>query len=131
MSTNILDHVRTLAVLPEAKFQTVAQEEQRQHLQKQQVERVFLSFPRSATIAVIQMNDTKLPACSSDKSELQHSKTSPENVHDQSKSFLSSQLKRNRTTSLFLLPLRAEQAVESRARTVELDAAELRQDYRL
>ena len=56
MSTNILHHVRILAVILEAKF---SKEEQRQHLRKQQVERVFLSFPRSATIAEIQMKDTK------------------------------------------------------------------------
>ena len=110
----------------------MAQEEQRQHLRKQQVERVFLSFPRSATIAEIQMKDTKLPACSSDKSELQHSKTSPESKTFMIRVSLFCQANSNEIERpLFLLPLRAEQAEESRARTVELDATELRQDYRL
>ena len=38
MSASILDHVSTLAILLEAKFHTVAQEEQRQNLRQQQVE---------------------------------------------------------------------------------------------
>ena len=115
--------VRTLAVLLEAKcFETVAEKEQRQHLQKQQGERILLSFPRSATTGEIQMKDTKLLACFSDKSELQYSKAPPESVYDLSKFFFC-QANSNEIERLLFLPrLRAVQSRMTSARTVEDNA---------
>ena len=110
MSTNILDHVRTLAVILEAKFSNGGS-------------RRAATAPTKATgganlpLLPTFCNDRWNPneryqaklACSSAKSELQRSKASPENVHDLSKSFCqanSNEIER----PLFLLPLRAVQS---------------------
>ena len=103
MSANILNHVRTLPFLLEAKFQTVVQEEQRQHLQQQQVESSSSPSNVQAMIAENPNEEAKLPACFSDYSESQKSNTSSENDFDLSK-FL---FQVNPARLLFFHPLQA------------------------
>ena len=84
MLTNILDHVRTLAVLLEAKFSNSGSR-RAATAPTRATGGVFFFFPRSATIAENPKKETKLPGCFSNQSEIQNSKTSSESVFNLSK----------------------------------------------
>ena len=84
MSTNILDHVRTLAVLLEAKFSNGGSR-RAATAPTRATGGVFFFFPRSATIAENPKKETKLPGCFSNQSEIQSSKTPSESVFNLSK----------------------------------------------
>ena len=84
MSTNILDHVRTLAVLLDAKFSNGGSRRSAT-APTRATGGVFFFFPRSATIAENPKKETKLPGCFSNWSEIQNSKTPSESVFNLSK----------------------------------------------
>ena len=79
MSTNILDHVRTLAVLLEAKFSNGGSR-RAATAPTRATGGVFFFFQRSALIAENPKNskETKLPGCFSNWSKIQNSKTPSE-----------------------------------------------------
>ena len=84
MSTNILDHVRTPAVLLEANFSNGGSR-RAATAPMGATGGVFFFFPRSATIAENAKKETKLPGCFSKQSQIQISKTPSESVFNLSK----------------------------------------------
>ena len=99
MSTNILDHIRTLAVLLEAKFSDGGSR-RAVTAPTRATGGVFFFLPRSATVAENPKKVTKLPGCFSTWSEIQNSKTPSESVKSEQVSF-SSKVERNCMTCFF------------------------------
>ena len=71
MSTNVLDHIRALAVLSQGEFSNDGSR-RAGTAPVRTTGGVFFFFPRSATIAENSKKETKLPACFSDHSEIQN-----------------------------------------------------------
>ena len=121
MAINILDHVRTLAVLLVAMLSNGGSRRAATAPARAIGGASPPFLPTFCNDLRIQMRETKLLACSSDKSKLQYSKAPPESLYDLSKFFWSSKLKQNWTTSVS--PSAPSSAKQKNGSKIMLDAA--------